>query len=103
MNVLRWFLSFVGVQLLCGVAWFLGPLWPPLEDTLPRIAAIAALAVVWAIGNLVLDLRRLHREKTLASGVAGGKPEDAEAAALQEKLAAAMATLRKAKGKSGAL
>jgi type VI secretion system protein ImpL len=97
MNVLRWFLSFVGVQLLCGVAWFLGPLWPPLEDTLPRVALMAALAVLWAIGNLVLDLRRLHREKSLAAGVAGGKPEDAEAAALQEKLAAAMTTLRKAK------
>ena len=58
---------------------------------------MAALAVLWAIGNLVLDLRRLHREKSLAAGVAGGKPEDAEAAALQEKLAAAMTTLRKAK------
>ena len=51
----------------------------------------------------MLDLRRLSRERSLAAGVAGGKPEDAEAAALQEKLAAAMATLRKAKGRRGAL
>ncbi len=51
----------------------------------------------------MLDLRRLSREKALAAGVAGGKPEDAEAAALQEKLAAAMTTLRKARGKRGAL
>ncbi|HYZ64729.1 MAG TPA: type VI secretion system membrane subunit TssM, partial [Acetobacteraceae bacterium] len=103
MNVLRWFISFIGVQLLCGVVWFVGPLFPPLEDVLPRAALIAALAVVWAIGNLVLDLRRLSREKSLAAGVAGGKPEDAEAAALQEKLAAAMTLLRKARGKRGTL
>ncbi len=103
MNVLRWFISFIGVQLLCGVVWFVGPLLPPLEEPLPRIAVIAAMAVAWAIGNLVLDLRRLTRERSLTAGVTGGKPEDAEAAALQEKLGAAMTILRKAKGRRGAL
>ncbi len=59
--------------------------------------------MAWAIGNLALDLRRLIRENSLAAGVAGGKPEDAEAAALQEKLPPRMTTLRKASGKRGAL
>ena len=93
-SVLRWFLSFIGVQLLCGIVWFLGPLAPELEETLPRIAVIAVLAVLWAIGNLVLDVRRLSRERTLTEGVAGGKAEAAEAAALQEKLSTAMALLK---------
>jgi type VI secretion system protein ImpL len=102
-NILRWFLSFIGVQLLCVALWFVGPLWPPLEDQTVRIAAIAALAVVWAISNLAFDLRRMYRDKALAAGVTGGKPATAEAAAMQEKLAAAMATLRKTRGKRGAL
>ncbi len=99
-SVLRWFISFIGVQLLCGIVWFLGPLLPALEDWLPRAAIIAALAVTWAIGNLVLDLRRMGRERALATGVTGGQ---AEASAVQEKLATAMALLRKARGKRGAL
>jgi type VI secretion system protein ImpL len=103
MNILRWFLSFIGVQLLCLVVWFVGPLQPQLEEPLPRIGIIAFMAAAWAIGNLALDLRRLSRDRSLAAGVAGGKPEDAEAAALQEKLGAAMTTLRKARGKRGAL
>ncbi len=103
MNILRWFLSFIGVQLLCLVVWFVGPLAPQLEEPLPRIGIIAFMAAAWAIGNLALDLRRLSRERSLTAGVAGGKPEDAEAAALQEKLGAAMTTLRKARGKRGAL
>ncbi len=102
-SALRWFISFIGIQLLCGIVWFVGPIWPPLDDWLPRAAIIAALAVAWAIGNLVLDLRRLSREKALAAGVVGGQAEAAEARALHEKLATAMALLRKAKGKRGAL
>ncbi len=100
MGILRWFISFIGVQLLCGIVWFLGPLLPQLENWLPRAAIIAALAVAWAIGNLVLDLRRMGRERALATGVTGGQ---AEASAVQEKLATAMALLRKSKGKRGAL
>ena len=103
MNILRWFLSFIGVQLLCLVVWFVGPLHPFLEEPLPRVGLIALMAAAWAIGNLALDLRRLSRERRLAAGVAGGQPEDAEAAALQEKLAAAMTTLRRGRGKRGAL
>ena len=102
MNILRWFISFIGTQLLCAVAWFLGPLLPALEAPLARIGLIAFMAAAWIIGNLALDLRRLSRDRSLTAGVAGGKPEDAEAAALQEKLAAAMATLRKTR-KRGAL
>ncbi|GAC1346454.1 MAG: type VI secretion system membrane subunit TssM [Acetobacteraceae bacterium] len=102
-TALRWFLSFVGVQLLCGIVWFLGPLVAGFEEWLPRAAVIAALAVAWAIGNLVLDLRRLSRERALVTGVAGGQAEAAEAAAVRDKLAAAMGLLRKSGGKRGAL
>ena len=45
MNILRWFLSFIGVQLLCGALWFVGPLWPPLEEPLARIAEREALGL----------------------------------------------------------
>ncbi len=106
----RWTLSFVGVALLALLVWLFGPLLPPLEGWLPRLLVMAVLLAVWAAANAVLDARRRRRDRTLVAGLtttsAGPGPDVAsqeEAAALGEKLATALALLKKAAGRRGYL
>ncbi|HEY3912431.1 MAG TPA: type VI secretion system membrane subunit TssM [Stellaceae bacterium] len=99
----RWVPTLVGTALLAVLLWFFGPFLSPLEGWGVRLAIIVAMFVVWAGANLVLDLRRRGRDAALAKGVAA-QPDAAavasaeEAAALQDKLGAALALLRKARG-----
>ena len=39
-SVIRWIVTLVGVQMLAGVVWVLGPLWPELEPQTIRLAAV---------------------------------------------------------------
>jgi type VI secretion system protein ImpL len=100
----RWVLSFIGTALLAILVWFFGPFLAPLEGWGARLAIAVALLGLWAGVNLVLDLRRRGRDAALARGVVEAAPDPAlaasaeEAAALQEKLATALALLRKARG-----
>ena len=105
----RWMLSFAGVALLALLTWLFGPLLTVLEDWLPRLLIVAVLLAAWAGANFLLDARRRRRDRALTAGLTATSAEpgpDAaqeEAAALGEKLATALALLKKARGKRGYL
>ena len=104
-----WFLSGVGVALLCLLTWFFGPIVGfggrhPLEDELPREVLIGVMAVVW----LTLNLRRMRkardRDRKLIVGLAAPAVADPNATAsaeelalLSERLTAALLALRGSK------
>ncbi len=106
----RWTLSFVGVALLALLVWLFGPLLSPLEDWPPRLLIVALLLSAWAGANFLLDARRRRRDRTLVAGLTTTSAEPGpdvasheEAAALGDKLAKALALLKKAGGKRGYL
>ena len=106
----RWVLSFVGVAILGLLVWLFAPLLESFEGWLPRLIVVSVLLLVWAATNLLLDWRRRRREHALEAGVTQAEPgarvEDRageEAAALNEKLATALALLKKASGSRGYL
>ena len=97
LNLMRWVITFVGVQFLCGVLWVMGPLLPGMESLPARAAAIMGLVLVWAVLNLVFDLRSSSQDSALARGVTGAAAD--EASAVGVKLAASLAAMRKSKGR----
>ena len=94
LSLLRWVSTLVGVQLLGGILWVLGPLSPLLEPLPARAAAIMALLLLWVVANLALDMRGARRDSTLIKGAAGD-----EANAIGAKLTEALNAMRKAKGR----
>ena len=95
-SVMRWIVTLVGVQMLAGVVWVLGPILPLLEPQTIRLAAVGGLVFLWLCVNLLLDVLRSGREKALTEGVAGAPDE--EVAAVGAKLATALTRLRELKG-----
>jgi type VI secretion system protein ImpL len=100
----RWLLSLVGTALLALLVWFFGPFLAALAGWGARLAIVALMLAAWAAVNLWLDFRRRARDRALAQGVVETAPDPAvaasaeEAVALQQKLAAALDLLRKARG-----
>ena len=112
-----WFRTGFAVLIIMVLVWFAGPLFGfgsmhPLETEIARIATIVALLVLWIITNLMHALQISRKEKALAAGIAepsaeqkaaeakGRETERAsaeEVALLSERLAKAMAALRKSK------
>jgi type VI secretion system protein ImpL len=105
----RWLISFAGTAVLAALAWYFGPLLPWLEDTTMRFALVVVMLIVWAVANALLDLRRRRRDQALTQGVTAGAPgapapaAAEEAAALQDRLAAALQLLKKSVGRRGYL
>jgi type VI secretion system protein ImpL len=105
----RWFVAFVGTAVLAVLFWFFGPFLAVFEGWGIRLAVIIAMVASWAGINLVLDLYRARREAALAKGVTETPSDPAatasaeEAAALQERLASALALLKRARGTAGYL
>lgn len=97
LSLMRWVATLVGVQMLCGIVWVLGPLLAPLESAAARLAVIMALVLAWAAGNLLLDWRRSRQELVLTQGVSGAAAE--EAAAVGARLSTALARMRTVKGR----
>lgn len=91
--LMRWCTTLIGVQLLCGIVWVLGPLVPLFEPWLVRLASVLVLLLVWVAWNFALDWRRTHRELALAQGVAAA---DDEAKAVGARLETALARMRQA-------
>ncbi len=92
----RWGISFVGIALLAGLAWFFAPLLAGFEDWRPRLAIIVALLLVWGAGNTLLDIGRRRRDATLARGIVAnpGEEETEEAQALRTRLTTALDLLK---------
>ena len=105
----RWFLTFVGVALAAALIWVFGPFFAVLAGALARGAVILLLFAVWAIVNLILDRKRREADKLLIEGITQSKEDTSaaasseEAAAMREKLATALALLKKASGNRGYL
>ena len=92
MTASRWLISAVGTAFLAALVWFFGPLWPPLEPVLPRIVAVQALALVWAVANAALEWQRRRRADVLGNALT---PAAEERAAIAQSLARALAALGK--------
>jgi type VI secretion system protein ImpL len=101
LSLMRWLVTLVGVQFFCAIVWVLGPLAPALEPWPVRAVLIMALLMIWAAANLLLDFRRTQMDQALTQGLTGAAQD--EAAAVQERLATALALLRQNKGKRGYL
>src|SRR6478672_224140 len=105
----RWFLTFIGVALLATLVWLFGPFLSYLEDWIPRAVAIAVMALIWLVINVWLDRRRRKNEAALVQGVTAAQVDPSvaasaeEVAALQDKLATALALLKRASGSRGYL
>lgn len=101
LSVMRWMTTLVGVQLLCGIAWVLGPLLPVLEADSARLGLVMAIILLWATTNLLLDWLRARQDTALTRGVSAAADE--EVAAIGAKLATALTRLREARGRRGYL
>jgi type VI secretion system protein ImpL len=101
-----WFLTGIGALLLAVLAWVFGPLVPGLEEWVPRLAIVLAIAAVWGGVNFWLWRRRAKADAALVEGAAAGPVVDAsaeEVAALRAKLTGALDLLRRARGTRGYL
>lgn len=105
----RWGMGFVGVILLALTLWNYGPLWPPLSSPLARVVVILFLLFLWAGPNVWLSYHRRQRDKALTDGVVAGAADSRtgaaaeEVAAQRDKLARALALLRRASRSRGYL
>jgi type VI secretion system protein ImpL len=91
----RWTFSFIGTALLAGLVWFFAPLLAWFEDWPPRLALVAALLLIWAGANALLDMRRRRRDAALTRGLAATAEQTEEAEALRARLANALELLKK--------
>ena len=91
-SAMRWIATLVGVQMLCGIVWVLGPLLAPLESQEARFGVLIGIVLIWAVANLLLDWLRSRQENALTQGVAGAADE--EVAAVGAKLATALTRSR---------
>ncbi len=104
----HWVQTAFGVALLIALLWFFGPLIGfgqvhPFDSALVLYIGIAALIVLWLIGNLLKVLSKRHHEKALVDDVVAAPDKDATASAeeialLGERLRAAVLALKKAGG-----
>ncbi len=105
-----WFLSGLGVALLCVLIYFFGPVLGfgerhPLDDALPREVLIGVLVFVWLTVNLNQTRRARARDRALIADLTVPPPDpDATASAeelalLSDRLREALLALRGAKGK----
>jgi type VI secretion system protein ImpL len=104
----RWSLSLLGTILVAAMIWVFGPLLPPLENWIARLAVVLLLLLLWAAINLVLDWRARRRDAALTAGLTENVSRTDEAvseeiAVLNEKLAAALALFKRARGTRGYL
>ncbi len=97
----RWLLSGIGAGLLAALVWVFGPFVPALEGVLARALVILLLAAIWAAANGWIGHRARARDAALTAGVAQADPAAEESAALGERLAQALALLRRARGTRG--
>lgn len=97
----RWSYSLLGTALLGAVAWYLGPLVPWLEEWPRRAGVVGAMLAVWAVANGLIAVRHRGRDRALAAGVTAAAAE--EKAAIESKMTAALAAVRRTRGKRGYL
>ncbi len=97
----RWTISLLGVALLGGLLWVFGPLLPQLEDWPIRLVLVLVMLLIWAVGNLLLELRRRGRDSALTAGLTSSTEE--EVAALGDKLATALRLLKRKQRSRGYL
>ena len=101
----RWLYSLTGVALLCGIVWWVGPLLWWLEDWPPRASIAVTLLIIWAAANLLIEVRHEATEQALTTGLAEdpAAAADGEKTAIEAKLTAALALLRRTRGTRGYL
>jgi type VI secretion system protein ImpL len=97
----RWTVSLLGTLLLAGLAWVFGPLLPQLQEWPLRLALVLVMLLIWAVANLLLELRQRGRDTALASGLTAATAE--ETTAVRDKLAEALRLLRKRQASRGYL
>ncbi len=78
----RWFLTLLGVLLLCALIWFIGPYFAfagrePLASATQRLVAILVVFVVWALLWQWRQWRAVRAGEQLAAGAGAGVGEGA--------------------------
>jgi len=97
----RWAATLGGTLALGVMVWYLGPViafggYRPLEGTVARLVAVAAVLAVWAASNLISYLRRERANKKMIAGLMGADdPGTTEIAALRQRLEEALRQLRR--------
>jgi type VI secretion system protein ImpL len=111
LNLSRWLFSLLGVELLCGTVWFLGPLLPWLEGWPSRAAIAVTLLALWFVVNFFIERQRGARDRALTDGIVADTSApsapmgraDTEKAAVESKIGTALALLKGARGTRGYL
>ena len=88
-------LGLAGAGLLAALAWWFGPLLPPLEPAWVRLLLAALLLLGWAGATGWAAWRRQRQGAALTAGLLGAAEEGA---ALRERFAEALALLRQQGG-----
>ena len=88
--------ALVGVGLLAGLVWWLGPLLPWLEPAWVRASVIGVLTTAWLGTSLFLLWRERRRAAALATGLIGAEEEQA----LRDRFTEALALLKQQGGAS---
>ncbi len=105
----RWFLTFVGVFFAALLVWFFGPFLSFLDPWIVRASIIGVMVLLWAVVNLLLDLRRRKNDDALVAGVTATAEDPSlaasaeEVAAMRDKLTTALTLLKKASKSKGYL
>lgn len=81
-----WFLSLLGVLLLCLIIWYIGPLiaiaeYKPLSAEWVRLSMVFVALILWGLNNLRKRTRTNQATDKLANAIA----EDAKPAASKTK------------------
>ncbi len=102
LSVPRYSFMAVALMLIAGLVWFLGPFIWFLEPWQARVVLVTIIALIVIGVNWFLARRRARKEKALTDGVTADNSGE-EVAAIKEKLATALATLKTASGSRGYL
>ena len=104
----RWVLTAFGLVAAGSTVWLFGPLLSGMEGSMPRVAALGLMSVLWIGVNAAIDHARRRADQRLSTGVTQAAPagpaRGAEDVAEQrERLTHAMHLLRQARGTRGYL
>ena len=105
----RWVLTAFGLVAAGSTVWLFGPLLSGLEGTMPRVAALGVMSMLWLSVNAAIDHARRAADHRLSAGVtqaapsAGGGRGADDVAEQRDRLTQAMKLLRQARGTRGYL
>ncbi|WP_405402653.1 type VI secretion system membrane subunit TssM [Paracoccus sp. Ld10] len=98
---MRWLFTLLGLGALCAAIWFGGPMtgWPPLARVTVRVWIIVGVLAMFATVLLIRWRRRVRAARRIEEALVPTEPTG-DGAVLAEKMAGALAVLKKSGGAS---